>query len=215
MKLFRIENEMVYPPNYKQISGYQKQNVSARIQGDAIRVVERKKAAVSFGLLGLSLGVFLGLAGGFAGGSTRTTVLGAIGGGIAGGVVGGGLSYAIVPLFFRYLDPEQGLLILFLTHAAIFSGVGAASGSGLGLGLGNRSALGGSVFGGMFGALIGTFAFEAANSLAFPLMRTYEPISTEWLPRMLVYLCVAIGTALVAGLAVGGSLRKPAPAPVV
>jgi hypothetical protein len=212
--MFRIEDAIIYPANYKQISGYQKQNVTAQIQGDAIRVVERKKAAVSFGLLGLLLGVCLALAGGLAGGSARTTVSGALGGGIAGAVVGGGLAYSIVPLFFRYFDPEQGLLVLFFTHAAIFAGLGAASGLGLGLGLENRLALGGSVFGGMFGALIGTVAFETANSLAFPLMRTYEPISTEWLPRLLVYFCVAIGTALMAGLAAGGSLRRRAPVPV-
>jgi hypothetical protein len=210
---FRIEDAIIYPADYKQISGYQKQNVTARIQGDAIRVVERRKAAASFGLLGLSLGVCLGLAGGLAGGSARTAGLGAAGGGIAGAIVGGGMAYGIVPLFYRYFDPEQGLLVLFFTHAAIFAGLGAAAGSGLGLGLGNRSALAGSIFGGMLGAVVGTVAFETANSLAFPLMRTYEPISTDWFPRMLVFLCVAIGTALVAGLAVGGAARKPVPVP--
>ena len=211
---FRIEDEVVYPADYKKLSGYQKQSVTAQSQGDASRVVERKKAAASFGLLGLSLGVCLGLTGGLAGGSTRRAIFGAVGGGITGAVGGGGLSYAIVPFFFRFFDPEQGLLVLFFTHAAIFAGVGAAAGLGLGIGLGERSAPSASVFGGMLGALIGTFTFETANSIAFPLMRTYEPISTEWLPRLLVYLCVAIGTALMAGLAAGLSSRKPAPAPV-
>jgi hypothetical protein len=212
--MFPIEAAIIYPANYKQVSGYAKMELKATLEVQARAVVERKKAAVSFGLLGLSLGVCLGLAGGLAADSARTAVSGAVGGGIAGAVVGGGLSYAIVPLFFRYFDPEQGLLILFFTHAAIFAGLGAAAGLGLGLGFEDRSRLSGSVFGGMFGALIGTVAFETANSLAFPLMRTYEPISSEWLPRLLVYLCVAAGTALMAGLAVGGSSRKPAPAPV-
>ncbi len=210
---FRIEDEIIYPENYKKISGYEKQNVSARIHGDAAHVVERKKAAASFGLLGLALGVCLGLAGGLTAGSGKAAIVGAVGGGIAGSVVGGGLSYSVVPLFYQYFDPEQGLMILFFTHAAIFAGLGAAAGVGLGLGLVDRSALGGSLFGGMFGALVGTVAFETANSLAFPLMRTYDPISTEWLPRMLIYLCVAVGTALVAGLAAGGGTRKPAPVP--
>jgi hypothetical protein len=205
---FRLEDAIIYPANYKQIGGYQKQSVTAEIQGAALRVVERKRAAVSFGLLGLSLGVCLGLAGGLASGSTRCAVSGAVGGGIAGAAVGGGLSYAIVPLFFRYLDPEQGLLILFFTHAAIFAGLGAASGLGLGLASAGRPRLMASAFGGMFGALIGTVAFESAIGLAFPLMRTYETISTEWLPRLLLYLCVATGTALLAGLAVGGPSRK-------
>lgn len=214
LNLFRVEDAIVYPSNYKQISGYQKQNVTAQIQGDAIRVVERRRATASFGLLGLLLGGGLGLAGALAGGPTRTALSGAAGGGTGGVVAGAGLSYVVVPLFFRYLDPEQGLLILFFTHAAIFAGVGAASGLGLALGLGDRSKLSGSVFGGMLGALIGTFAFEAINSLAFPLMRTYEPISTEWFPRLLVYTCVATGTALLAGLAAGGSPKKSASATI-
>ena len=108
LKLFRIEDEMVYPPNYKQISGYQKQNLTAQLQGDAIRVVERKKAAVSFGLLGLLLGVCLGLAGGFAGGSTRTTVLGAVAGGIAGAVAGGRLVLRRRPPLLPLLRSRAG-----------------------------------------------------------------------------------------------------------
>jgi hypothetical protein len=201
--LFKLREAIVYPPNYKQIGGYQKMAVDAEIQGKAKVVVVRKNTTVAFGFLGLVLGVSLGLMGGLASGSARTAVSGAVGGGIAGASVGSGLSYAIVPLFFRYLDPEQGLLILFLTHAAIFAGIGATSGLALGLGLENRSAMVRAVFGGMLGALIGTFAFETANSLAFPLMRTYEPISTEWLPRLLTHLCVATFTALLAGLAAG------------
>ncbi len=140
--IFRIEDEVIYPANYKQISGYQKQAVTSQIRGEARIVVERKKAAVTFGLLGLVLGVSLGLTGGLASGSARTAVLGAVVGGLAGTAAGGGLSLAFVPLFFRYQNPESGLIVLFLTHAGIFVGIGAASGLALGLGLGDRPALG-------------------------------------------------------------------------
>src|SRR5947207_508632 len=50
---FKLADEIVYPPNYKQISGYQKMAVQAEISVAAQAVVERKKAAVSFGFLGL------------------------------------------------------------------------------------------------------------------------------------------------------------------
>ena len=207
--LFRMEDSIVYPENYKQISGYQKQNVTAKIQGDATRIVERKKSTASFGLLGLSLGVSLALAGGLASRCLRTALSGAILGGLSGAVAGAGLAYAAVPLFYRYFDHEQGLLILFFTHAAIFTGLGAAAGLGLGLGLENRSTISAAVFGGMIGALIGTVAFETTLSLAFPLMRTFEPISTERLPRMLLYLCVALCTGLLSGMMCDRSPLRP------
>src|SRR5262245_46880236 len=53
---FKLEDHIVYPPDYKQISGYQKLAVQSNIEGVARVVVERKKAAVAFGLLGLILG---------------------------------------------------------------------------------------------------------------------------------------------------------------
>ena len=66
----------------------------------------------------------------------------------------------------------------------------------LGFGLDDRPALGRALFGGMLGALAATFVFETASSLAFPLMRTYQPVPAEQLPRLLAHMCVAIGTSL-------------------
>jgi len=201
---------MVYPPDYQKISGYQKIAVTAQIEVQAQVVVERKKAAAAFGLLGLCLGAGLGLLGGLAAGSSQSAATGAFAGGIAAAAVGGGVSFGVTPLFFRYLDPEQGLLVLFLTHAAIFSTTGAAAGSALGIGLGDLSALVRALLGGLLGGLVGTFAFETANSIAFPLVRTFEVVSTEWLPRLIMHLCVAIFTALIAGLAAGSQTRSSA-----
>src|SRR5262249_26066986 len=151
---FKLADNIVYPPDYKQISGYQKLAVQSNIEGVARVVVERKKAAVAFGLLGLVLGLSLGLTRGLVDSSWPSAMAGAVGGGAAGAVAGAGLSFVLVPLFFKYQDPESGLLVLFLTHAGIFAGVGALSGLALGLGSGDRSALGRAFFGGMLGALV-------------------------------------------------------------
>jgi hypothetical protein len=206
---FRGEHEMIYPPNYQQVGGYEKQALTANITGAAQRAAERKKAATSFGLLGLVLGVGLGLVGGWVSGSSRSAGVGVLGGGLAGAAAGAGLSWAAVPLFYRYLDPEVGLFVLFITHAAIFSGVGAAAGLALGLGLGDRPAMVQALFGGLIGGLIGTVALETINSIAFPLMRTFEPLASEQTPRLSMYLCVAVGIALFAGIAAGRPGRRP------
>ena len=207
---FRLSDAIVYPPDYDQISGYHKMAVQAELEGKARIVVERRKGVAAFGLLGLVLGISLGLTGGLARGGSRPALTGAIGGGVAGAAAGGGLSFALVPLFFRYEDPEGGgLLVLFLTHAGIFAGIGAASGLALGLGLNDRPALSRALFGGLLGALIGTVAYETALATAFPLLRTYEPLSTEWVPRLLAHLLVAACAALLAGLAAGRPARKP------
>src|SRR5271163_1570421 len=57
--MFPIEDAIIYPANYKQVGGYAKMELKATLEVQARAVVERKKAAVSFGLLGLSLGVCL------------------------------------------------------------------------------------------------------------------------------------------------------------
>jgi hypothetical protein len=212
---FPIKDEIVFPPDYDKIGGYQKQAVSAQIQGDAVRIVEKKKATVSFGLLGLVLALSLGAVGGIYAASARDSLAGMVLGTLVGAGAGGGISWVVTPLFFRYQNPESGLLILFMTHAAIFGGIGAAAGLALGLGLGDRPAMVRAVFGGLLGALFGTIALESINSLAFPLMRTFEPIPSEPTPRLVEYVCVAVCTALFAGLAAGKPTTKPAPLPPV
>jgi hypothetical protein len=206
---FRIQDEAIYPANFRQMGGYEKRAVDAEVQGAAQRAVERKKAAASFGWLGAVLAVSLALVGGLAGGSPRTAALGALVGGLAGEAVGAGLSWIVVPVFFRYQTPASGLLVLFLTHAAIFVGIGAVAGLALGLGLGGRPATVRAFFGGMLGGLFGTIALEAINSLAFPLMRTLEPIASEPIARLVTYLCVAVFTAGFAGWAAGSHPERP------
>jgi hypothetical protein len=185
------------------MGGYQKDAVRTQAITKASAIRETRKAALIYGTLGVLLGISLGLVGGLAAGSARSALKAAALGAIAGAVLPAALSYALVPLFYRYLDPESGaLLVLFLTHAGIFSAIGIAAGLALGSGLGRRQAIVQAVLGGLLGALVGTLAFETINSLAFPLVRTFEPMSDERVPRLLVHLCVAFFAAFCAGWAV-------------
>jgi hypothetical protein len=207
-----------YPADFARLGGYQRDAVVAMLTGDAQRAAERKKAAAAYGLLGMLLGVGLGLAGGLASGSLRSGLWGAVVGGMAGAVVGAALSAELVPVFFRFQNPEtdatmQGGLLMFFTRAGIFSAIGAAGGLALGWGLSDRRLIGRAAIGGLLGAVLGALAFEVINALAFPMVRTYEPIPAERLPRMLVQLCVATGAAIVAALSARVPLSKPISTP--
>jgi hypothetical protein len=111
----------------------------------------------------------------------------------------------MVQVFHRFRDPEadaaiSGMLLLFLTHAGIFAGVGASGGLALGCGLGDRKVIVPALIGGLFGALVGAFAFELVDFLAFPLVRTDHLLPIEPFPRLLLHFCVAVGISAFAGL---------------
>jgi hypothetical protein len=200
-----------FPANYKSLGTYEKENARAAASRAASNILERRKATVAYGLLGLALGAFLGLTGGLAGGSVRSSLGGAAAGGVTGALAGAGLSAVLVPVFFRLFDPERGLILFFLTDAGIFAGVGAAGGLALAWGSGNRRIIGRCLIGGLGGSLLGTFASVAIDSLAFPLMSMFQPMPAERAARVLAHLCVAAGTGLFAGLAAGAVSRKSAP----
>ncbi len=197
---FHYEDEAVYPANYKTLGGYQKEAMDSKIQTLARGAADRKRVAVSLGWLGFVLAGSLAWIGGRSVRSFRDRVIGVVVGGSIGAVSGAVLSWVVVPYFYRYQDPDSGLIVLFLTHAAIFAAVGSSSGLALGLGMGDRSRLGPAILGGCLGALVGTMAMEATTSLAFPLMRTFEPIATQGVARGLSYACVAVSTAVSCGL---------------
>ena len=128
-----------------------------------------------------------------------------------GGIAGAGLSLATVPLFFQFAGSDiTALPLLFLTHAAIFAGVGAASGAALGWEWGDRRVIVRCVIGGVVGAVIATFAVELINVAAFGIMRIFEPVPAKSTPRFLVHLTVGLGTAVGAVLA-GRKLRARQP----
>jgi hypothetical protein len=205
---FKVADAMVYPPGFSKLTGYDKMEVKNTVQSEARIVVEKKKAAVAYGVLGAALGLALGVAGGLVAHSFAAALRGAAVGGLLGAAAGGGLSMVLGHVFFRYQTDDLGFLVLFLTHAGTFLGVGAAAGLGLAFGLNDWSALGRAVFGGLLGALVGTFVLDTAISMAFPLLRTYELVPTEPIPRSITHLGVAVCTALVAGWAAGRSARK-------
>ena len=99
------------------------------------------------------------------------------------GIAGAGLSLALVPRFLEVADAQTGLLLLFVTHGAIFGGIAVAARSGLAVGARERRFIVRCVIGGVVGALIGTFVFEVINFVAFPLLRMYEPVPFKALPR--------------------------------
>jgi hypothetical protein len=158
----------------------------------------------------------LGFVGGLSCGSFARARASAAVGAVVAGLAGAAIAFAAIPLFFRFLDPESGgLLLLFLTHGAIFAGIGATAGLALGLGVGDRSSLSRAAFGGLLGGLLGTFIFDSALSLMFPLMRTFQPIPDEPAPRWIAHLCVAIFVAFSAALAVGSPRGRQRTAPGV
>jgi hypothetical protein len=191
-----------YPDSYAKTSGYERAAVRAQVNRIAGQVLEMKKAAAAYGLLGLILGVAMGATGGLIGGSIRSAFSGMLVGGFSGAVLGAGGCALLIPMYYRLMDPTRGLIMLFMTYVAIFAGVGAAGGLALGCGSGDRKTIVRCVIGGLLGSLLGTFGFEVANSLAFPLLESFAPVPVEQMPRIVVHLSVAIGTALFAGLAV-------------
>jgi hypothetical protein len=223
--LFSFPVTKQLPDNFDSMDGYVRTGVRAMLTGQGERIAERYRGATMFGLLGGLLGLGLGLTGGLARGTSRSGWIGGTVGGLAGIVAGAALASTLVPLFYQLQDsashaefknpdaPTNLLLLLFLTHAGICAGIGAAGGLGLGLGLGDRRMLVVAVIAGAFGGCVGAFAFDTINSLLFPLMRTYAPIPEERIPRLVAQLCVAVGTAFIAGLAASEPRRRSASPP--
>jgi hypothetical protein len=199
----RFRPIVVMPTNRPTMNALERQSIFAEQLASQKSMVETKNTALAYGALGAVLAGALGLAAGLARRSPRSGLLAALIGIVAGAVAGAGSSAALAPLFTRYNDLESGLMILFPTHAGIFMAIGAAAGLAFALGLEERRKLVGAVLAGTFGALLGTFVFEAIDALAFPLVRTLEIIPPERAPRLLVHLCVAFFTALLVGLSAG------------
>jgi hypothetical protein len=199
-----------FPASYASASGYDRAAIRADVNRIAQQVFEMKKGAAAYGLLGLLVGAAMGASGGLARGSIRSGLGGTLIGCVSGAALGAGCSVLVIPIYYRLMNPARGFIMLFMTYAVIFTGVGAASGLALGWGLNDRKLIVRCVIGGLVGSLLGTFAFEAANSLAFPLMETFEPVPAELIPRIVVHLSVATGTAVFAGLAAGRVGGQPA-----
>ena len=112
-------------------------------------------------------------------------------------MAGAGLSMALVPLFFQLANSDiTALPLLFLTHALIFAGVGAAAGAALGWEWGDRKVIVRCMLGGVVGAVVATLVGEVVNVAAFGIMRIFEPVPATSMARILVHLWVALGATM-------------------
>jgi hypothetical protein len=160
------------------------------------------EATIAFGALGAVLGLTLGLAGGFARGSAPAAWRAAMVGSILGGAAGAGMSWALLPIYFRILDPDHGDLILAIgIQGGIWPVIGAAGGTAFGIGLGDRSRAVRALLGGLLGALAGVLVYEMVGAVMFPLDKTSNPLSATWGTRLFARL--ALTTLASAGAARG------------
>ncbi|WZO96037.1 hypothetical protein EP7_003010 [Isosphaeraceae bacterium EP7] len=175
---------------------------------EALAAANASKAAVAlqmsvaYGTLGAALGLTLGLAGGGMRRETRSAGGAAAIGAILGGVVGAVLPQAVVPVYFKYYDPDSDDLVLaILTLGGIAGAVGASAGASLGMGLGGRGRISRAAVGGLVGAIAGIVLYVVAGTLAFPLDQTTKPISatsgSRLAARLLVALFAAAGATMV------------------
>jgi hypothetical protein len=176
------------------------ERVGARFSAE--RDAQELEAILNFGSLGGILGLVLGLAGGAARGSARAALGAAIVGWLLGGAFGAGSSKAILPIYFRILDPDHNDLVVgIMTQAAIAAAVGAAGGTAFGIGLGHRNRGLRALLGGLLGAIAGALVYEIVGALAFPLDATSKPIAATWGARLFARL--AVTTLISAGVASG------------
>jgi hypothetical protein len=201
-----LHKEPQYPASIDSLGSSERAIARAVVRYQTKSVVETNKATAAYGLLGVTLGLVLGVAGGLAGRARRPRLAGAAVGGVLGGVVGAGLSMLLVPRFFQLSDAQTALPLIFLTHAAIFAGIGAALGAAFGWEWGDRKIIVRSALGAIAGAVIATLVIEVINVAAFGISRIFEPVPSISLARFVVNLGVALGVTLGAVLA-GRKLR--------
>jgi hypothetical protein len=153
--------------------------------------------AIAFGSLGAATGLALGLIGGWARRSIRGAILGGVAGILLGGLAGAATSPPVVPLHRKYYEAQSpDLKLPILIHGAIWCALGTAAGLAFGIGLGDRRLLIPSAIGGMIGAALATFLFDAMGAVLFPFSEADLPISPSRLLRFLARILVAAGVAL-------------------
>jgi hypothetical protein len=178
----------------------------------SIRAAELKNGMLAFAILGGAVGAFLGLAGGLARGRVRSALLAAaigLGLGVAAAVA---TTWAAGLAYQRWFDAvAENLVATLLFHGVIWSSIGAAGGLAFGIGLGGWGYSARGLLGGFLGGWLGTLLFELTGSVAFPMDRTFQPISISWgsrlTARLAVVLCVTIGTVL--ALQLSGRAKAP------
>jgi hypothetical protein len=175
---------------------------AGRMTGASIQEVTRtdvKNAALAFAVQGACLGLALGLAGGLARGSVRAGAVAGLAGMILGGALAFGASVVMQPVYYRSIQMDQvdqDLGVPMLVHGSIWGAAGLAAGFAFGLGLGGgRSSIARAAAGGLLGALIAAFLFEAAGAMAFPKAATTRPLSLTPESRLMAKLMTSILSA--------------------
>jgi len=162
-----------------------------------------KKGAVAYGLLGGLLGLFLGLAGGLARRSKEDAIKAGVVGLALGAALGAGLSYVLVPTYFRMFAQlavdQQGndMKPSLMVHAGIWAAVGLAGGIALGLGEGGRNRILQAAIGGILGALLATVIYEVVGvTLLSAEAKSGQPIASQLTPRLMAHMLVGVFVAL-------------------
>jgi hypothetical protein len=175
----------------------------AKYRGTRLSVeTAARNAAVSYGLLGAVLSLSLGVtAGGLPGRFSAPRALTAGLAGVAlGAILGAASSYVLTPVYFHRLETADVTLAV-LVHLGIWTAVGASSGFAFGVGSGDRAVFARSLVGGIAGAALGTILFDVSGAF-FPHAHTERPLAeaagTRLAANMILCVCVAVGTVVVA-----------------
>jgi hypothetical protein len=215
--------EIKQPPNWKSMSSYERADFRSAEEIRQKPGVGLKNSMLVFGGLGGILSAALGLAGGLARGSVSRALSSSVIGSLIGLLAAGSATAIAIPVFYRFVTPEMGLLPPAIAHVVVFGLIGAAAGLSFGIALGKpgerlqlRAATGGFL-GGLCGALI----YEVISALVFPDMRVYDAIpieATERVPRLVMLVSAALCVAAFAVTAtqiqvVRAPKHKPMPIP--
>jgi hypothetical protein len=177
------------------------------------------EAGVTAMMRGSALGLMLGLAGGALRGSRRAAAVAGLAGIVLGGLAAAAANWGLMPVYFRFYDPDKDdLLVALLVQGGIAAVLGAAAGAAFGAGIAGglgggpardgRGLIGRTLLGGLLGAAAGLVLFQVAGVLAFPLDQTTKPVSTSSLSRLANHILVAL---LAAAGAARGALQAPGP----
>jgi hypothetical protein len=162
-----------------------------------MRKAATRNGALTFGLLGVCLGGLLGIAGGLSRRSVSAMLAAGLLGSILGLATGAGVSFAVLPLFFR-LEPvyaDYDLILSMIMHASIWGATGAVAGLAFAAGLGKPNLHGRAVAAGLVGAVLGAIVFDLIGVVLVPLGNTGQPISTTWPTRLMARLLVTLAAA--------------------
>jgi hypothetical protein len=152
--------------------------------------------ALAFGALGGLLGLALGVGGGLARRSPVAAIRGAVVGLALGAAAGALPAWAVMPYEWGHRAVDHASLDLLpplLIHLGLWSAIGLAAGAAFGVGADDFKAtrLFEAALAGLVGAMAGTFVFEVAGAILFPMARTAQPFAATPGARLLARLCVA------------------------